>query len=269
MKKTNWLVAAIIIAAAIIIVIIAWPRKPAADTSSTSTDNSSQTAGLGVQLASKQGLANFMTDSRGMTLYYYPKDNIGKSNCYGGCAVAWPIFYSENLSVAAPLNKEDFTAIARSDGSKQTSYKGWPLYYYQKDLNPGETLGEGVGNIWYIMPEPFYTVMAQNQESAGTYLTNEKAIAIYYFTNDTRGSGTSTPVSNCTGQCLVNWPIVTAGEVIAPSLLKKSDFTALNRADGTKQLVYKGWPLYYFAGDKNPGEINGQGVNNVWFLAKP
>ena len=51
--------------------------------------------------------------------------------------------------------------------------------------------------------------------------------------------------------------------------LKAEDFASIARDDGRKQTTYRGLPLYYFAGDKAPGETKGQGVKEVWFVAAP
>ena len=40
----------------------------------------------------------------------------------------------------------------------------------------------------------------------------------------------------------------------------------ITRADGTVQATYNGWPLYYFGGDSAAGDVNGQGVNDVWWV---
>lgn len=239
----------------------AGPKGPAAAT---------EEPDLTIKLTSKAGMGSYLVDDKGMTLYYFPKDTINKSNCLvGGCLTAWPIFYAEKISVPDELRAEDFSVITREDGEKQTTYLGWPLYYYFKDIRAGDTFGEGVGNVWYIAPEPFYTVMLANKEAIGNYLVDPQAMALYYFTNDRQGVQAVRPLSNCSGQCLVNWPAFWANEIIAPSLLKKTDFGEIDRTEGGKQLTYKGWPLYYYIGDINPGDTKGDGLNGVWFLAKP
>jgi len=222
------------------------------------------------KLAEKEGVGQYLVDGLGMTLYYFPKDVIGKSNCFGECLIAWPIFYaSESSTVQSPLNKADFGTIVGTNGKQQTTYKGWPLYYYFNDKNPGDTLGEGVGDVWYIVPEPFYTVMTQNKNPFGNYLVDSRGMTLYYFTNDVKGGGSVQPKSNCSGQCLVNWPAFNANNIIAPSLLKNSDFSTIQREDGTEQIAYKGWPLYYYIQDKKSGDTLGDGVNGVWFVVKP
>lgn len=83
--------------------------------------------------------------------------------------------------------------------------------------------------------------------------------ALYLFTKDTPGH------SACAGECLVKWPAVTAA-VTAGTGIDAAKLGTLTRADGSAQASYAGKPLYYFAGDKNPGDTAGQGVMDVWFL---
>ena len=98
-----------------------------------------------IQVQTSPGGVSYLTDSKGMTLYYYTKDANGQSACYGGCANAWPIYYADSISVPAQLSASDFGTITRTDGTKQTTYLGWPLYYWVKDAKAGDMTGEGVG----------------------------------------------------------------------------------------------------------------------------
>jgi predicted lipoprotein with Yx(FWY)xxD motif len=103
-----------------------------------------------------------------------------------------------------------------------------------------------------------------SQSSFGPIVTDEQGRTLYAFTKDTAGS------SACGAGCLDTWPALTtggevkAGEGITASLVRKTQ-----RAEGTAQAAYGEWPLYYYAGDANPGETNGQAVDGVWFVVKP
>ena len=59
-------------------------------------------------------------------------------------------------------------------------------------------------------------------------------------------------------------PNALAGAGLSSSLLGR-----IKRPDGTTQVTYNGMPLYYFSGDANPGDTNGQGIGGVWFAAQP
>ena len=82
-------------------------------------------------------------DVKGMTLYTFDKDTVGKSNCNGECATAWPPFKSAASSQAAG----DWTIVARDDGSQQWAYKGKALYFWMKDKKPGDATGDGVNGF--------------------------------------------------------------------------------------------------------------------------
>lgn len=51
----------------------------------------------------------------------------------------WPIYYRESVAVAKDIKTEDFGTIIREDGKKQTTFKGYPLYYWVNDKEAGET----------------------------------------------------------------------------------------------------------------------------------
>jgi predicted lipoprotein with Yx(FWY)xxD motif len=93
----------------------------------------------------------------------------------------------------------------------------------------------------------------------GKALVDGKAMTLYVFDRDTAGK------SNCNGQCAVNWPPLTASADAKPS----GDWTIVTRDDGGKQWAYKGKPVYAFSKDSKPGDVTGDGVNNVWHIAAP
>jgi predicted lipoprotein with Yx(FWY)xxD motif len=95
--------------------------------------------------ATKHGLV--LIDPKGMTLYYFDRDDSGtKSTCDGKCAERW-------IPVAAPSNAEakgDFTVITRSDGSKMWAYRHRPLYTSRADHAPGTADGYDPEQLWHI-----------------------------------------------------------------------------------------------------------------------
>ena len=191
-----------------------------------------------------------LVDAQGKTLYYFANDipASGASSCSGQCAIIWPIFSVDTITVSPPLVASDFASITWADGKKQTTYRGWPLYYYQADTQRGDVKGENALSVWFVV-KPDETVMVSNKESLGSFLTDRTGKTLYFFTKDTSGAST------CTGACLTKWPAFSGDPVSAPSLLNPSDFRSVSRADGVRQTAYKGWPLYYFADDSKPGEV--------------
>ncbi len=99
-----------------------------------------------VNVAYNPTVGNYLVNSSGWTLYIYTKDTpySGSSACYGGCVQAWPVFYAANLTVAPGLNASAFGVITRTNGTKQDTYLGLPLYYYEFDTKAGVINGQNV-----------------------------------------------------------------------------------------------------------------------------
>jgi len=219
-------------------------------------------------VATDARLGNHLVDGSGRSLYYFAKDVPGSgtqaavSNCDASCLPIWPIFFNADGVVAQGIDATDVGQIARSDGSTQTTYKGFPLYYYAGDTAPGDTRGEGVDGIWFVVHEPSYSIalLSKPNESA-SYLTDGDGRTLYSFSLDTVGTPTAAPVTACTSdQCTTSWPIFETDQVTVPSDLVAADFTVYTRADGMQQSAYKGHPLYHYVGDTAPGQTNGRGI---------
>ncbi len=94
----------------------------------------------------------------------------------------------------------------------------------------------------------------------GRVLVDEGGNALYVFLNDERG------VSNCSAECLENWPpLLTEGRPITSPGLIPGFVGTLERDEGM-QATYMGMPLYYYVGDTEPGMAAGQGLGEVWYL---
>lgn len=94
----------------------------------------------------------FFSDPAGRTLYLFTKDTTeGQSTCTGDCLAAWPAFTADGaLSLPADTPGE-LTSFTRDDGSTQVAYNGIPLYYYAADPATGDTNGQGVGGVWFVV----------------------------------------------------------------------------------------------------------------------
>ena len=104
-----------------------------------------------VQATVNSSLGTILTDSNGMTLYRFTNDQANMSNCTGQCATLWPPLLSQGSPVAGTGVAGMLGTITRQDGSTQVTYNGIPLYLYSKDTKPGDTNGQGVGNIWFVV----------------------------------------------------------------------------------------------------------------------
>jgi predicted lipoprotein with Yx(FWY)xxD motif len=119
------------------------------------------------------GSQQVLVDSQGMTLYWFAIDTPSKSNCSGQCATYWP-------PVKGPLTAGSgvtgtLGTITRSDGTKQATYMGHPLYTYIGDKSPGQATGNGKnlsGGLWWEM-----TVSGSTPAPAAVSTASAKATA--------------------------------------------------------------------------------------------
>ena len=229
--------------------------------------------GLAPQLATAAGPAGLMTrddmslgtiltDSQGMTLYMYTKDAPGISTCYQGCAAAWPPLLTDGAPVAPDGLPGVFSTTVRTDGTTQVTYNGMPLYYWASDTQPGDTTGQNVGGVWFVVnPAPAPTVNVRQDGALGSILTDASGMTLYRYTKDQPG------LSTCNDSCATAWPplLLSDGDPTGPAPVS-SDLGTIMRADGSRQVTYDGMPLYYWAKDAKPGDTTGQNVGGVWFV---
>ena len=101
-------------------------------------------------------MGTYLTDGSGRTLYVFAADTAGKSNCSGGCASFWPPLTGSSASAMSGAQAAMVGTITRSDGTKQVTYDGHPLYYFKVDTKAGQTTGQGVDNFgakwWLVAP---------------------------------------------------------------------------------------------------------------------
>jgi len=102
-----------------------------------------------------KGADLYLADSNGRTLYYFSKDASGASTCAGQCVERWPVFYTDNIMVPAGMDAKEFGVITRADGKKQSTFRGWPLYYWVGDTAPGQTNGQGANGVWFYVTNPY------------------------------------------------------------------------------------------------------------------
>jgi predicted lipoprotein with Yx(FWY)xxD motif len=194
----------------------------------------------------------------------------------------------------------------RKDGATQVTYNGWPLYYYAKDKAAGDVTGQDVGGVWFVVSpagdkvesvaaateaSPAATTAAATEsesgyksggtateapasssgdaatislgknDNLGSFLVDAKGMTLYLFTKDTPST------SVCYDKCAVAWPpLLTTGAPVAGEGVDASKLGTTTRKDGSVQVTYNGWPLYYYEKDKAPGDLTGQDVGSVWYV---
>ena len=142
---------------------------PAAGTSSSAAASPASGSGGATVAVKTIGGQHVLTNSSGMTLYWFAIDTSTKSNCSGACATYWP-------PVTGPLTAGSgvtgtLSVITRSDGTKQATYDGHPLYTYVGDKAPGQATGNGKnlsGGLWWEMTASGSTPAAGAAASASS-----------------------------------------------------------------------------------------------------
>jgi predicted lipoprotein with Yx(FWY)xxD motif len=113
---------------------------------------------------------SFLTDSAGRALYLWTPDTKTKSMCSGACATAWPPLTTTGTPTAGRgATAGELGTISRSDGAKQITYAGHPLYYFAGDNGAGQTNGEGsngFGAPWYLVAPSGHQITTLSAASA-------------------------------------------------------------------------------------------------------
>jgi predicted lipoprotein with Yx(FWY)xxD motif len=228
-----------------------------------------QTAALKVEHTSA-GMV--LADGKGLTLYYFTRDkrDSGTSVCTGGCASAWPPLTTPVKAPAGVRLPGPLGMITRAGGVKQVTINGFPVYYYAQDKAPGQVTGNGAEGSWHVIKIRAAAatgralVLKAERTKAGTVLAGRKGLTLYYYTEDKPGSGKSM----CTDGCASAWPPL-AAPVKAPAGVRlPGRIGMITRPDGTRQVTINGYPVYYYAGDKAPGQVTGNGAGGTWHVIK-
>ncbi len=233
-------------------------------------DNSAGIALTGLKITKDATLGNILSDQDGRVLYMFTKDTKNMSNCYAKCAAAWPPALSDGKpTLPDGIDASVLSTTTRKDGKSQLVVNGMPVYYYTPDKNPGDTKGQGVGKVWWVLsPEgnllrPAGITVVKN-DKFGQFLADDQGRSLYMFTKDTQNT------SNCNGKCEQAWPpLLTVGQPTLGDGVDQSKVGTTTRKDGSMQVTYNGMPLYYYTPDTKPGDVNGQNVGKVWFIVAP
>jgi predicted lipoprotein with Yx(FWY)xxD motif len=141
---------------------------PSEGTTSTSGAGSSdQAATVAVATTS---LGDVLVNESGRTLYIFENDTApNASTCNGQCASTWPpLTVTGDIVLGDGLTESMFTTFPRDDGAMQVSVNGHPLYTYGADTKPGDTNGQGVGDIWYVVGANGQKIEAGEAQGAST-----------------------------------------------------------------------------------------------------
>jgi predicted lipoprotein with Yx(FWY)xxD motif len=132
--------------------------------------------------------------------------------------------------------------------------------------NPPITAAPATSAPGTVAPAAALMLEVRTDPEVGAVVTGKDGRSLYVFAKDTTAGQ-----SACNGDCATNWPPLTvaaATDVTAGTGVSGALGT-ITRADGAMQVTLGGKPLYYFKGDSAAGDTNGQGLNDVWYLATP
>jgi predicted lipoprotein with Yx(FWY)xxD motif len=205
----------------------------------------------------------YLADATGRTLYIYGADLPGDCNtppqslCTADCLVSWPAFDAGPRVLPDTLTDAGFGTLHRPDGGYQTTYMGWPLYYYKSDLTLGQVAGQGKGKTWHVSQLKLPSVMIM-KAGALKYLADVAGHTLYVSAADQAGTSDTDPISNCSGSCLGTFEGFHEKNLSLVTSLDPRDFGVFVRPGSVDiQIAYKGMPLYRAASDLKSGDMNG------------
>lgn len=123
------------------------------------------------------------------------------------------------------------------------------------------------GHVRVAHPKPVL-VLTTHASPLGTIVASARGRTVYVFDDDHQGATTSA----CTGACRAAWPLVTyrgtrRTKVRVAGVTGKVG--SIPAGTGRRQVTLDGWPLYRYAGDGAPGQVNGQGSGGIWWVVTP
>ena len=126
---------------------------PADDTADDADDDPGEPADVTIDVADHDTYGEILVDAEGMTLYNFDADpqGEGESTCYDDCADDWPPLTVTDEPTASDDVTAELTTFERDDGETQVAADGWPLYYFAGDSEPGDTTGQGVNDVWWVL----------------------------------------------------------------------------------------------------------------------
>ena len=221
-----------------------------------------------VRIARSEQFDGYLTDSSGRALYMFVGDFSGSSEsaCTGDCARDWPPFDVPLAVPGAGIDPAYVSRYHRQDGLWQTTYKGRALYYRAAESGTTVVTADGADGRWFVARNYFVFMSTARtftpSGGVGTnapFLTDGFGRALYVCLDDKPQDATREASSSCDTRCTETRPTFPAamGAAVLPSSLDAAALREMARPDEQSQLTYRGWPLYYFAGDTTAGATAG------------
>jgi predicted lipoprotein with Yx(FWY)xxD motif len=156
------------------------------------------------------------------------------------------------------------TACGKATGTgSATSAQAGGAYGTQSTGMPASPMATSMSSAGGAMQTATATLQVERTR-AGMVLAGSKGLTLYYFTKDKPHSGKSA----CFGSCLKAWPALAAPVKAPAGARMPGPMGTITRGNGTVQVTINGFPIYYYVGDKAPGQIAGNGVEGTWHIIK-
>ncbi|MBV7332322.1 cytochrome P460 family protein [Chloroflexi bacterium TSY] len=151
------------------------------DDAQSSSEEANQTIATGsaVMLGGTDALGGFLVDSNGMTLYLFAEDEPGISKCDANCLLIWPPLLTDGEPVAGEgVDAALLGTTTLANGATQVTYNGWPLYYFARDVNPGDTAGQERGDVWFVITAEGEGVFGESAENENAAVDSASAVTL-------------------------------------------------------------------------------------------
>ena len=150
-----FLLAALAVVSALVLAACGSSGSSSTSSTTTTTAATSSPRPASVVATKTSPLGTFLVDAKGRALYLWDADHGANSACSGPCAQAWPPLTTTTTPKASGAVKASLLGTTkRADGSREVTYDGHPLYYYEGDTMPGQTTGQGsdsFGSPWWVV----------------------------------------------------------------------------------------------------------------------
>ncbi len=178
-KGRNWLVGALS-AAALLLLVACGASKESSASGGGGTQAADENGKSAIVKVVESDLGRIVADAKGRTLYVFTPDRDGSSTCYDKCAATWPPLTIKGAQPSGDgVEAAKLGTTERKDGAEQVTFAGRPLYYFGPDGAPGDTKGQGVNDIWFVVSpvgEPIRTAAVRaSQPQSGAPATSQSS----------------------------------------------------------------------------------------------
>jgi predicted lipoprotein with Yx(FWY)xxD motif len=129
--------------------------------------------GVATVATADSDLGTILVDADGNTLYRFENDEEGTSTCYGECEATWPPLAADDPTAGGKADQALVATTERKDDTLQVTYDGHPLYTFSGDAAPGDTNGQELGDVWYVVSPDGEAVEGGSENGADNGAENE------------------------------------------------------------------------------------------------